>query len=213
MATGDRFGLADKQTLDIVKSTADSIKLDTYNLTQKLAETADDIKSSNNIKDYITANDIVNSKYRAGLVTVNTNTTVLLEVEGSGLIYGILYLCSNYTASGTGTDTISLNVDGVNGVYASSFNHLYTELYGLMTPEIMSLKTYSNNGTQLVLPGDSATAFNNRAIGINPRSAGNSIIYLPKPLRFEEGFSIRGTVSTANNITNYGKLYYLYILD
>lgn len=198
MAKGDRIGIADKATLDLVKAGVDSAN-------QKLGSLA--IGSN---RDAYTATELL-TKLKIGVLdtTVSTGFTRVLNETVGGKIYMMMMTVPPGTDS-INTASMSIVVDNqtvFNRTTSTNSGSDYNKCLGIITPEA---NIRFIDGRLLVFNDNINFKY---TVGLSAFSGASSesnwtINYSPKPIRFNSSINVNAYSTAA--ICN---IYYMYELD
>jgi len=204
MATGDKLYLADKPTLDNIKTDTSAIK----NTLTVISDKIDDVEANSKSNEYYKPTDVRDNKFKVGQLSVTNVTTPQLNITGSGIFYGFVYNSTYYLTGNSSIDYITINIDNVR-VYYSALAHTERSVYGMITPQI---PLFGQNPSAMI-PYSIPLSLYNKSLATDTQNASNNLVYLPKPIRFESNLQITGYTSNMTNIVQQGFLYYYYELD
>lgn len=199
MATGDRIGIADKSTLDLVRSDTNSLRSSITTVHNKL----DALTTNNIVEDVILPSQV--SRFSQYNGAFNGTTGTILNLNTPGILYYLVFPTSNLANVRMVITADDIKVFDVNFTLNSTvtYNGISCEKYVRYHPSATNSMTIHSVGGQGVLPLSSKVFNANNTT----MSAGNLI--LPSPLRFNSKLSAVITTSAAVSFT----YYYCYKLD
>lgn len=200
MATGDKLFIADKQTLDDTKQLAQDTNTTVNELKSSVIQLPNQVATS----EYFTAGQI--SKLVHGAHTIINNSTPIINLQGSGLLYYSLALHTNSSYA----ITMKVIVDGVTildgSAYTSGNNYKFSGIFS--QPTILGLD--ANSQVRIAVPNNTSFHVDPGTISPLVANSTSSVCYSMKPIRWNESLVIRAYTNAAASSAT---LYTYYELD
>lgn len=151
-------------------------------------------------RDSFTAAELITTpKYKVETVTIPsvTSNSTLFSITGSGLLY-LAIMSFDSASMYTNTIYSTVSVDDIVLMNKQIINPYASDSTGIVTPDGM---LYSPKYTSLIGPGDTgAITFESSNSFKAPSSTLDTtanLIYIPKPIRFNNGFKVVGRTTGA----------------